>query len=123
MRHTHADYDDVIKHYQKMAEINPALNDAVANHAMPAEFAYDLAKKDMKISELSKMEESDDWKQFQEWKKAKDKQTTAQALSAPAGTAQKPSVKVPPNLNKTTGVGRGNSNIREEDEELFAGAL
>lgn len=126
MRATHTDYQDVIEHYKEMADANPYLNEAVAKHPVPAQYAYQIAKEDMRIKKLSDLETSDEWKQFQAWK--------TQQEAAGDNSAQKSSsnnkvgkqladggVKVP-NLNRATSVSRS-AQRSEEDDELFAGAL
>lgn len=124
MRQSKPDYEEVIQHYVEMAKVNPHLNDQVASHAMPAMFAYDLAKEDMRISELREIASSEDYKEFLEWKSAKAKNADV----APAETnkvVKQLSDGAPrvPNLNRATSVSRTSTKTMSDDEELFAGAL
>lgn len=64
MREFKPDYVEVITHFQEMAKLDPTLNQRVADHELPAKFAYDIAKKDMEIRELIKARNSDEWKEF-----------------------------------------------------------
>lgn len=126
MAETHDDYDEKIAHFQEMAQANPTLNDLVGNHALPAKFAYDLAKRDMEINELSNARNSDEWKQFQEWKKNKgaavetapQKTEAAKQLSMPK--AANVAAKVP-NLNRNATAVNVSKQASEEDEDLFKG--
>lgn len=122
MREFTDDYDEVILHYKTMADANPFLNEKVAAAPLPAKFAYDLAKNDMEIRDLKALKNSDEWKEFQEFKKTK----SASKQSTEAGKLGKQisdtlTSKVP-NLNKATNVPAGKA-IRQDDDELFAGAL
>lgn len=105
------DYVEVIKHYQEMAKVSPHLNDLVAKDEMPAKLAYDLAKRDMEIRELSEARNSDEWKEFQEFKKSKGKQTTvADDLATPSNKA-----KLPKNLNRATASTPKSNDTSDED--------
>lgn len=117
MRKFNDDYDEVIKHYQEMAEINPTLNELVEKNELPAKFAYDLAKRDMEIRELSEVKGSDDWKEFQEWKKNKTskKETVADSL---ASDMAKP---LPKNLNRATSA-KPKAGSSSDDDYLFGDA-
>lgn len=122
MSETHKDYNDKIKHFQEMAAANPHLNEIVANHAMPAKFAYDLAARDMEIRELSGLKTSDEWKQFQTWKAAQAQQSQQQPQKSKV--VADVTSKLPTNLNRATSA----SNLRtdassNDDDELFKGAL
>lgn len=112
MASTHEDYEDKIAHYQEMAKVNPALNEMVRNHEMPAKLAYDLATRDLEIKELSKLKDDPEYKEFKEWKKqrATTKATGTETLSL----AQK----LPKNLNRATSVNRTRIN-RQEDEDDY----
>lgn len=123
MRETVSDYDAVITHYKKMADANPYLNSVVAAHPAPAKCAYDIAKKALEIDEVLAAKGSDEWKEFQEFKKAKTASSDVQnkeddkvSKQVTEGLSQKV-----PNLNRATNVTKSNHKI--EDDELFAGAL
>jgi len=124
MRELVPDYDEVIRHYKEMADQNPFLNDHVAKHQLPAKFAYDIAKKDLALKEVEQLRNSDDWKEFQEFKKQKavQVQDSAAANSKTAIAAKiADSLTKVPNLNKATDVSRSVS--RNEDDDLFVGKL
>jgi len=117
MSATHEDYDEVIAHYQEMAKDNPHLNQLVVEHEMPAKFAYDLAKKNMEIQELSNLKDDPEYKEFKEWKKAKgaatpEKKDTSLTLGS----------NLPKNLNRATSANRVKDSASNTDDELFAGA-
>lgn len=114
MREFKPDYVEVIKHYQEMAKVNPSLNQMVADHELPAKFAYDLAKRDMEIRELTEARNSDEWKEFQEFKKNKGKKTVADELAEPTNKAPK----LPKNLNRATGVNQ-KARALSDDDYLF----
>lgn len=115
MVETHADYDDVIAHFQDMAAENPMLNDLVANHPLPAKYAYDIAKKSMEIKELSGMKDSEEWKQFQNWK-AEQAKGDALNLDKAKPVSNTPKV---PNLNRATSVNRAKA-VSSQDDNIFA---
>lgn len=125
MMETHPDYAEVITHYAEMAKANPALNAMVADAKLPAKLAYDLAKKDMELRELASLKDSDDWKEFQEWKKSK----AAAPSSDPKPQGVKPELTVVqkktsvPNLNRSTDVSRSGGALSDDVDSLFAGAL
>lgn len=123
MREFATDYDDVIKHYAEMAESNPYLNEAVAKHPIPAKYAYDIAKKDMEIRELSALKTSDEWKQFQEFKKQQAAQSAANENSKASSAVTKALTSKVPNLNRATDVSSKGKSKVSDDDELFAGAL
>lgn len=115
MRSTHKDYDEVIKHYAELAKVNPYLNEAVARHPVPAQYAYQIAQEDLRMKKLGEMEESEDYKEFLEWKKTKPEgESVDEKLTSGA--------KKVPNLNRATNVADA-SGKSEDDDELFAGAL
>lgn len=111
MREFKEDYVEVITHYQEMAKVNPHLNDMVAAHELPAKLAYDLAKRDMEIRELTEARNSNEWKEFQEFKKNKGKATVADDLASPTSKA----VKLPKNLNRATAAKPRADNQSDED--------
>jgi hypothetical protein len=123
MRATHADYQDVINHYAEMAKVNPFLNEAVAKHPVPAKYAYELAKEDLRIQRLRALEDSDEYKEFKEWKASQPAKT--EPSEAPSEEISKklasgaPKV---PNLNRATNVSL-EAKRPSEDDELFKGAL
>lgn len=122
MMATHSDYDEMITHYAEMAKANPALNEAVAKAAAPAKFAYDLAKRDLEIRDVLALRDSEDWKQFQEWRKTK------QAAPVVAALKVEPTPVVPkktsvPNLNRSTDVSRKATAFSDDADALFKGAL
>lgn len=117
MVETHADYDDVIGHFQTMAAENPLLNDLVANHPLPAKYAYDIAKKSLEIKELSGVKQSEEWKQFQTWKAEQAKAETKSPVLEAKPVSTTPKV---PNLNRATSVNRVKP-VMDQDESLFAG--
>ena len=114
MREFKPDYEDVIKHYQEMAKVNPSLNQMVADAELPAKFAYDLAKRDMEIRELTEDRNSDEWKEFQEFKKNKGKKSVAEELASPTNTA----AKLPKNLNRAT-ASKPKANSSSDEDYLF----
>lgn len=120
MRDLVPDYDEVVQHYNEMAEANPMLNNAVAAAPAPAKFAYDLAKKDLEMQELSNFKQSDEYKAFTAWKKAAgktDKTSTDVAQKLTEGTTKVP------NLNRNTNVKSLSSAKAADDDELFEGKL
>lgn len=125
MMETHPDYAEVITHYAEMAKVNPALNAMVADAKLPAKLAYDLAKKDLELRDLASLKTSDDWKEFQEWKKSK----SAAQPQNPQPTGIKPELSVVqkktsvPNLNRSTDVSRSGGALSDDTDTLFAGAL
>jgi len=124
MRATHEDYQEVIEHYKELADENPLLNDMVSRHPIPAQYAYQIAKESMRINKLRELESSQEWKQFQEWKKtavsSSENPPTASDKVSSQLSRDKP--KVPPNLNSATNVSKA-AQRRENDDELFRGAL
>lgn len=123
MREFKPDYDEVIKHYVEMAKVNPELNERVAAAALPAKFAYDLAKRDLEIRDLMAMKDSDEYKEFQEFKKSK-----AEAAKAAEGgneqnkTSQQVTKSLTsrvPNLNRATDVSKANAKSSKEDEDEY----
>lgn len=120
MRETHADYDEVMSHLQEMIDVNPFLEDAIAKHAMPAKYAYDIVKKNIEITELSQLKDSDEWKEFQAFKASKAaKEAELKAPTAAKLTSVKSRV---PNLNRATSVGKGKVSSGEDDDDLFVGS-
>lgn len=116
MRDNVADYDEVIQHYVEMVKEAPHINTLVMNHKNPAKHAYDLAKKDLEIRELTTLKSSDEWKEFQEYKKARSLETASKVVEKPVEKQQKI-----PNLNRATNVNRQFD--KKDDDDLFAGAL
>lgn len=116
MREFKPDYVEVITHFQEMAKLDPTLNQRVADHELPAKFAYDIAKKDMEIRELIKARDSDEWKEFQEFKKNKGKATIADDL-----VSQNPALKLPKNLNRATASKKLGNRIHSDDEDYLFG--
>ena len=126
MRETAKDYDEVITHYQTMAKESPYINEAVAAHPSPAKHAYDIAKKDIEIRKLQEQAGSDDWKEFQEFKKAKAKMAKENVADTLVNNVAQPKTKLTnkvPNLNRATDVSNVKAQKTNEDEELFEGAL
>jgi hypothetical protein len=115
MREFKEDYVEVITHFQEMAKINPQLNEIVAKHELPAKLAYDLAKRDLEIRELTEARNSDEWKEFQEFKKNKGKSTVADDLASPTNKA----AKLPRNLNRATS-SKPKTVSPSDDDYLFA---
>jgi hypothetical protein len=113
MRESHDDYDDLIAHYTEMEKANPALAQIVANDKNPAKLAYNLAKEDREIAKLQELSKSDDWKEFQKWKKAQPKESPEKPDRNKAALSV-------PNLNKATSVKARPP--KPEDENVFAGA-
>lgn len=120
MRDAVPDYNEKIAHYQEMAALNPLLNEAVKAAANPAKYAYDIAKKDMEIREVVEARGSDEWKQFQEWKKNGGKQPIKNAdVAEQLRTPGKSPASQVPNLNRATNT--NNSKAKSEDDDyLFA---
>lgn len=112
MREFKPDYVEVITHYQEMAKVNPHLNEMVAKHELPAKLAYDLAKRDMEIREMTDARNSDEWKEFQEFKKNKGKKSVAESLAEPTNKA---STKLPKNTNRATASTPRAENQTDED--------
>jgi len=81
------DYYEKIAHFQEMVKANPSLGAIVANNEIPAQMAYDLAIKDMELTELYKLKDSADWKEFQTYKAAKGAGANAAAQGTVADTA------------------------------------
>lgn len=123
MREAHTDYDEVIAHYVEMAKVNPKLNEAVAEHKVPAWFAYKLAKEDMELQEVRNVRSSDDWKQFQEWKKKKAEEAANPPVDDVSKKLTEGSVAKVPNLNRATSVSKAVAKSSDDDDELFKGAL
>lgn len=120
MRETKPDYQKVIDHYAVLEQSNPLLSQAVAKHPIPAKLAYDIAKRDLDIKEAMEVRESDDWKEFQEFKKNKGKPPAPAtpenaSVGAKLGGGQ---VKVP-NLNRATNTAPKKADLANEDDELF----
>lgn len=83
-------YNEAIEHFHEMAKATPSLYDVIAKDTHPAQMAYDLAMKDKELTELEGLKGSDEWKQFQEWKKtggAAPAQGAQQSGSSAAQTA------------------------------------
>lgn len=122
------DYQEKINHFAVMAESNPLLNQAVASHPIPAKLAYDIAAKDLEIKEALALKESDDWKEFQEFKKNKAANVTVQTSETKLGQTIANGLRTVPNLNRSTNASpnrnvRRSSSISDADEDLFKGAL
>lgn len=122
MRATHTDYQEVVEHYKEMAESNPYLNEAVAKHPVPAQYAYQIAKEDMRIKELGALTTSDEWKQFQAWKKGQAAEGQKSSDDNKVGKQLADGGTKVPNLNRATNVSKA-AQRSEQDDELFAGAL
>lgn len=129
MREVKPDYDEVIAHYTELARANPLLDEAVYKHAVPAKLAYDIAKRDLEIKDLEKLKGSDEYKQFQEWKRLQS-EGSKQEDAAPASKLSKQvtnGLSKVPNLNRNTDVSTRKAvakNAAEaEVDDLFAGAL
>lgn len=105
------DYQEKIDHFATMAESNPLLNQAVAGHPIPAKLAYDIAAKDLEIKEALALKESDDWKEYQEFKKTKVANTPATPDEKLGKTVAKGLNSVP-NLNRSTNASP-NRNVRK----------
>ena len=89
------DYQEKMLHFREMAKNSPHLNNVVAIHELPAKLAYDLATRDLEIREMTEARQSDEWKEFQEFKKnkgkAKKEETTiADELGKPTSKAKLP---------------------------------
>lgn len=128
MREMKPDYQEVINHYATLAKDNPLLNEAVAKHPIPAKLAYDIAKRDLEIKEALETLNSDDWKEFQELKKNKQKAAEAKTTEDNSlNNVVNRGLKAVPNLNRSTNASP-NRNLRrdsasEADDDLFKGAL
>lgn len=129
MREMREDYQDVINHYAELAKDNPLLNEAVAKHPLPAKLAYDIAKRDLEIKDALKLKDSDEYKEFLEWKKTKpaaDATKTAEENNL-SNTINR-GLKAVPNLNRSTNASpnrnvRTRSNSSDDADDLFKGAL
>lgn len=124
MREMKPDYQEVINHYATLAKDNPLLDQAVDGHALPAKLAYDIAKEDLRLKELRALADSDELKEFREWKKNKDTTPPADnTLNKKVGRG----LQAVPNLNRSTNASP-NRNVRaksngDNDDKLFEGAL
>lgn len=123
----YADYDEKIQHFTELAKINPALNNAVAASHNPAKMAYDIATRDLELKELTTLKDSDEWKEFQAWRKEKASkanekvaQTVVENLKSNPEQGKKA---IPPNLTRVSNMVQKKGQRFEEDDELFAGAL
>lgn len=132
MAETHEDYDEMIRHYIEMEKTNPVLAQVVSAHPIPAKHAYELAKKDLEIRELSTLKQSNDWVEFQEFKKQKELMAKEEAEKAKQASklereeAEQSDIKnlsKVPNLNRATDVSGKAPPAVSDDEDLFAGAL
>lgn len=126
MRRLYTDYQEVINHYAELAQNNELLNQAVANHPRPAELAYDIAKRDLEIKEALALRESDEYKEFQTWKKSKGSETLTKEQKLNTTIAR--GLNSVPNLNRSTNASpnrnvRRNSSVSDDTDELFRGAL
>lgn len=122
MREMKPDYQAVIEHYKKMADVNPDLNVAVAKAAIPAKFAYDLAKRDMELTELGALKNSDEYKEFLTARKAKQVAEGQTSADAKAGKQVADALVKVPNLNRATNAAPKGDKVDDSDE-LFAGAV
>lgn len=131
MRETVDDYDEAIQHFNAMAKENPQLNNAVAAHPTPAKYAYDIAKKSMRIGELEKTLESEDWKAFQNWKASgkpanqdPPPKKTEEVKADPDNSGKgKSAADVVPNLNRNPDANSAKTPEFSDDDDLFEGAL
>lgn len=112
MRDLCGDYQEVIDHFATMAESNPLLNQAVAGHPIPAKLAYDIAKKDLEIKEALAVKGSDEWKEFQEFKKGKKTNTEQDAQIKLNEQVKNGLNRNVPNLNRSTNASP-NRNVRK----------
>lgn len=118
------DYNDMIRHYNKMAEVNPSLNAAVAASDNPAKFAYDLAKRDLEISEVMTARTSGQWDQFLKWQKEQQNEQKNAEENKDEKKTEKVQPKVPVNLNRATSTTtKGKQSSSDNTDELFKGAL
>lgn len=122
MRNYNEDYDDVIAHYQEMAKVNPSLNQLVEENELPAKFAYDLAKRDMEIRELSDARGSDEWKEFQKWKAGKTEQKDGASVAESLASQENAASKLPKNLNRATSAKPKPGKSQSDDDYLFGDA-
>jgi len=122
MRKFNDDYDETIKHYQEMAEANPSLNKMVEDNELPAKFAYDLAKRDMEIRELSEARGSDEWKEFQEWKKSDKTETKTETVAESLASQEPAADSLPKNLNRATSTKPKPGSSLSNDDYLFGDA-
>lgn len=118
------DYFEVMKHYKVMADANPQLNVEVAKQAIPAKFAYDLAKKDMELRELATLKDSDEYKEFLAQRKTKAAENT-QATDADkkAGQQVADGLGKVPNLNRATNVTPSAQQMKDDADDLFADSV
>ena len=52
VKDAHADYDDVMDHYEDMVRQNPAIHAEIMRSALPARQAYNMAKDDLLMKEI-----------------------------------------------------------------------
>lgn len=112
MREMMPDYQDVIDHYATLAADNPLLDQAVDSAKLPAKLAYDIAKEDLRLKELRKLADSDELKEFREWKKTKSATPPAdESLNKKVATG----LRAVPNLNRSTNASP-NRNVRKASD-------
>ncbi len=83
------DYDEMEEIFIDLNDEDPYLGVKMRESKNPAKFVYDTAKKHLKTQEVGKITQSDDWKEFQEWKKsgkAKAESPTTKIKKAALGT-------------------------------------
>lgn len=122
MRELMSDYDEVLTHYKSMAEANPYLNQAVAAHPAPAKYAYDLAKESMKVAEARNLVNSEEWKEFQEFKKSKAAKGVDLAGAKVSKQVTESLTAKVPNLNRVTNT-QPVKIVHSDEDDLFKGAL
>lgn len=124
MREMRPDYQEVIEHYAEMARDNPLLDQAVDAAPLPAKLAYDIAKKDLEIKEALKLKDTDEWKEFLEFKKSKAAQTTTKEETS-LNKKVSEGLRAVPNLNRSTNAAPSR-NIRnassDNEDSLFSDA-
>ena len=106
------DYEEKEQIFMDLNDDDPYLGVKMRNSKNPAKFVYDTAKKHLKTQEVSKVTESDDWKEFQEWKKGGKK--SKQVGETPQQKRKKSALSTP-NINKAASTKTSSSDYSSED--------
>jgi hypothetical protein len=101
-RKEHSDYDEVMDHFQDMATKNPALYYEAQNSPLPAVSAYEMAKRDMKMSEIGDIDA---------YTEKVQKEAYQRALKELASKK----TNVPPDLSTTRSASTGNASEPDVD--------
>ncbi len=91
------DYEDMENIFMDLNDDDPYLGVKMRNSKNPAKFVYDTAKKHLKSQEVTKTLDSDEWKEFQEFKNGGKK--SKQVDETPQQKRKKAALSTP-NINK-----------------------